>query len=279
MTLTKPQIALETPSGKGAGDENFPVGLRFLPHYQTIQIFYRFARAIDDIADNPQLSAEDKIERLTRFEEALIEGKGDRLACWKAYAVREICRQTEVSVQYGADLITAFKQDALKSRYQTWEELREYCRYSADPVGRFLLDLYQESKEAYSASDALCSALQVLNHLQDCTSDYCALDRVYLPLEWIDGQRIEDLGVPRINPGLSRAIERCLQEVALLLEEAKTLPSQLKSTPLYLKSKITLSLARRLLDRLRAQDPIQHEIRLSKRDFLMAGLKGVLLGR
>ena len=264
--------ALEVPSGKGAGDENFPVGLWFFPHYRTIRIFYRFARAIDDIADSPELSAEDKVERLSRFERALIDGEGDRDLCAKAYALRASCNQTGVSLRYGADLIIAFKRDAIKSRYQTWDEVLEYCRYSANPVGRFLLDLYQESKEAYPASDALCSALQVLNHLQDCGADYRLLNRVYLPLEWIEGHRLEDLGVPRRNLGLSRAIEGCLDRVACLLEQAEVLPRRLKSVPLYLKSRITLSLGRRLLARLRRRDPIEHDVRLSRGDFVMSSL-------
>ena len=275
MTAPLLPSPLETPSGKDAEDENFPVGLRFFPHYQTIKIFYRFARAIDDIADNAALAAADKIERLNRFEAALVDGKGDRLACHKAYALRQRCIEVGVSVQYGADLLTAFKQDAVKNRYQSWDELLEYCRYSANPVGRFLLDLHRESTDAYPASDALCAGLQILNHLQDCRADYCSLNRVYLPLEWIGPERVEDLGIPKVNAGLLQAIETCLERVTLLFEQASRLPGQLKSTSLALKSKITLSLARHLLTRLRNKNPIEHDVRLSKWDFASAGVKGV----
>ena len=79
-------------------------------------------------------------------------------------------------------MLHAFRLDAVKLRYRDWDDLMAYCRYSASPVGRQLLDLHGESRDTWPASDALCSALQVLNHLQDCADDYRLLDRVYLPL-------------------------------------------------------------------------------------------------
>ena len=81
------------------------------------------------------------------------------------------------------DLLTAFRADVSKRRYANWDELMHYCRYSAMPVGRFVLDLHGEDRSVWAYSDPLCSALQVINHLQDCAKDYRALDRVYLPLD------------------------------------------------------------------------------------------------
>src|SRR3546814_3843453 len=99
----------------------------------------------------------------------------------KATRLRLSLAATGVAAARGTDLIAAFKQDAVKRRYADWGELLGYCRLSANPVGRYLLDLHGEDPAGYAASDALCSALQILNHLQDCQGDYRQLDRVYLP--------------------------------------------------------------------------------------------------
>ena len=185
MTANTQQI--ETPSGKGAGDENFPVGSMLLPARLRPHVakFYAFARAIDDIADNPDLASEDKIARLDGFDRALTGALDDDDAYAKAYAIRDSCAETGVPVKHCRDLIVAFKQDAVKTRYRDWDDLIGYCDNSASPVGRYLLDLHGESRDGYRYSDALCNALQVINHLQDCKDDYLTLDRVYLPEPWL----------------------------------------------------------------------------------------------
>src|ERR1700761_4265964 len=112
--------ALETPSGKGAGDENFPVGSWLLPRALRphVAVFYAFARAIDDIADNPNLNPDEKIARLAQLARALETGSQDS-ALAKADALRVSCMATGVPVRHGLDLISAFKQDAIKTRYET----------------------------------------------------------------------------------------------------------------------------------------------------------------
>ena len=181
---------LETPSGKNAKSENFPVGSWLLPAALRphVAAFYAFARAGDDIADNPALAPEDKIARLTAFGDALAEGEGDPRLFAKAHALRRSLAETGVPARHGLDLLEAFKQDAVKSRYRSWGDLIAYCNLSAAPVGRYLLDLHGESRDGWPASDALCNALQVLNHLQDCQEDHREMDRVYLPLEWLEAQ-------------------------------------------------------------------------------------------
>ena len=142
-----PSDAIETPSGKGAGDENFPVGswllpARLRPH---VAIFYRFARAIDDIADNPDLRPDDKIARLSRFEAAVTGAETDDPALATAHRMRESLAQSGVASQHCVDLVAAFKQDAIKPRYHDWSDLLGYCALSANPVGRYLLDLHGET--------------------------------------------------------------------------------------------------------------------------------------
>jgi squalene synthase HpnC len=270
---------VETPSGKGAADENFPVGSWLLPAALRphVAIYYAFARAIDDIADNPALAAEDKIARLAAFEAALVDPAADRPGLEKASRLRASLAATGVTAARGTDLVAAFKQDAVKRRYADWGELIGYCRLSANPVGRYLLDLHGEDPAGYAASDALCTALQILNHLQDCQGDYRALDRVYLPQDWLAAEGL-DVGVLEAAaspPGFRRLLDRCLDGVDRLLAEASQLPGQLRSARLAMEAAIIVQLARRLARRLRAGDPLAGRVALSRADFLLCGLKGV----
>ena len=277
---------VETPSGKGAGDENFPVGswllpARLRPH---VAAFYRFARAIDDIADNPALAPGDKIARLSRFAAAISGAETSDPALETAHRLRASLAETGVTARHCLDLIVAFKQDATKPRYDDWADLMGYCETSANPVGRYLLDLHGEAASDYPSSDALCSALQVLNHLQDCGDDYRSLDRVYLPGDWLAaaGTRVEALDAAGCAPGLRAVFDRCLDGVAELLVEARALPGRLRNTRLAMESAVILRLAERLTIRLRQGDPLAGRVALGRLDFLLCGLGGaggVLLQR
>ncbi len=282
---------VETPSGKGAADENFPVGSWLLPaalrpHVAT---YYAFARAIDDIADNPDLAPEDKIARLSAFEAELTDPAAGpttkpRPGLEKASRLRKSLAATKVTAARGTDLIAAFKQDAVKLRYADWGELIGYCRLSANPVGRYLLDLHGEDPAGYGASDALCTALQILNHLQDCQDDYHELDRVYLPGDWLaaEGLDVTVLDLTASPAGFRRLLDRCLDGVDTLLEEAETLPGRLRSARLAMESAVIVQLAKRLTVLLRKGDPLAGRVALARGDFVLCGLKGVLgvqLGR
>lgn len=272
--------AIETPSGKGAGDENFPVGSRLLPARLRPHVarYYRFARAIDDIADNGALAPEDKIRRLDRFSLAITDPTDRDSALETAHALRESLAETGVTPRHCLDLIRAFKQDAVKLLYKDWPDLLNYCAYSANPVGRYLLDLHGEDTSAYVYSDALCSALQVLNHLQDCGDDYRTLHRVYIPEDWLaaEGLEVAVLGAGPSPPGLRRVLNRCLDGVEDLIETAELLPRHLKSWRLAMESEIILRLAQRLTRRLRTGDPLAERVALTKGDFILAGLGGVI---
>src|SRR5438552_8850527 len=202
--------SLETPSGKWRGSENFPVG-SFLIRRDLrahVHAFYRFARNADDIADNPGLTADDKIARLDRMAAILDGAPGEDSPA--SAAMRKSLLETGMTAQHCHDVLHAFRLDAVKLRYRDWDDLMGYCRYSASPVGRQLLDLHGESRATWPASDALCSALQVLNHLQDCTDDYRRLDRVYLPLNDLAaaGIGVEVLAAPMSCPALRRVVVR-----------------------------------------------------------------------
>lgn len=285
--MAEPAVSgvVETPSGKGRSDENFPVGSWLIrrdlrPH---VHAFYRFAREADDIADNGALSAAEKVRRLERMG-AVLDGapsnNGGADDSPSAAAMRQSLRATGVTAQHCHDVLTAFKQDATKLRYRDWDDLMNYCRYSASPVGRQLLDLHGESRATWIPSDALCSALQVLNHLQDCAEDYRRLDRVYLPEPWLvaEGARVEDLRGASSSPGLRRVIDRLLDDTDKLIATARALPAAVKSPGLSRECAAIVALATRLAARLRRGDPLAMRVKLSPVDFALATLIGFVRG-
>jgi hydroxysqualene synthase len=275
--MTAAPATIETPSGKWRDAENFPVGSFLIrrdlrPH---VHAFYRFARNADDIADNPNLTADEKIARLDRMATILDGAPGG--AAPAASAMRESLIETGVTAQHCHDVLHAFRLDAVKLRYKDWDDLMAYCRYSASPVGRQLLDLHGESRETWPASDALCSALQVLNHLQDCADDYRLLDRVYLPLEDLAaaGIGVEVLAEGETNPGLRRVFDGLLDQTAVLINEARGLAPCVAASGLRWECGVIVELAARLLRRLLRQDPLAVRVKLRKSDFLGAFVVGV----
>lgn len=267
--------AVEASSGKGADDENFPVGSFLIagPLRPHVKAYYDFARAADDIADAPHLDPADKIHRLDAFD-AVLRGRAEGLS--KPAALRHACGETGVPLERGSDLLIAFRQDAHLLRYETFDALKGYCANSAEPVGRFLLDLHGEDPDLYPASDGLCTALQVLNHLQDMKQDLEHLDRCYLPLRWLEeeGETLDAVRAAETSPGLRRVIDRLLAGIEPLLARAEGLHF-LTSRRLAAESAIILRLARRLHARLAKGDPLATRVALSKGDFAAAGAAGV----
>ena len=263
--------SVETWSGKGRTDENFPVGSALIrpalrPH---VHAFYAFARNADDIADSPVLTAPDKLRRLALME-AVLTGKADDDASPSTATMRRSLKETMVSAQHSLDLLAAFRQDATKRRYATWRELHDYCRLSAMPVGRHVLDLHGEAAATHAASDPLCAALQVLNHLQDGAKDLRALDRCYLPADALDaaGARVTDLAAPRETPALRRVFNRLLTEVDKLHDAAAALPGMVRDRRLRLEVAVILGLSRRLAQRLRDGDPVAKRVKLRRLDMV-----------
>ncbi|HXQ50493.1 MAG TPA: squalene synthase HpnC [Stellaceae bacterium] len=272
--------AVETPSGKGRGDENFPVGSWLIrrdlrPH---VHAFYCFAREADDVADNPLLAPDDKVRRLDRMGAVLDGAAGEDAPA--ATLMRASLAATGVDAQHCHDVLRAFRLDATKLRYRDWDDLMEYCRYSASPVGRQLLDLHGEARATWPASDALCSALQVLNHLQDCGEDYRALDRVYLPQDDLAacGARVGELAADRSSPALRATLDRLLDGTDALIAKARFLPPGVRSPGLRRECAVIVGLATRLARRLRHGDPLAARVKLKRADFIAAFLVGFLRG-
>jgi len=275
------ETALETPSGKAARDENFPVGsillpARLRPH---VTVFYAFARVADDIADDPALAPADKIARLDRLSVAL-GGAEDGPAVEKAAAMRASLGVTGITPRHCLDLLDAFRQDATKRRYNGWDDLMEYCMRSAAPVGRHLLDLHGEEQALYPLSDALCNALQVLNHLQDCAADCRELDRVYIPEPWLaaEGLGVEVLKAAHGDAALRRVLDRLLDGVDRLLTGAAPLAAGLKNRRLAMEAAAIQAIARKLSALLRWRDPLAARVRLGRAAYASCIAEGIWRG-
>ena len=269
--------SVEVPSGKGRGDENFPVGSRLIrpalrPH---VHAFYDFARNADDIADDPSLSSDEKLERLDTMGTVLI-GDSDE-GSPSALRLRDSMDKTGVTPKHSLDLLHAFRQDAVKHRYDTWQELVDYCRYSAMPVGRHVLDLHGESVATYPASDGLCAALQVLNHLQDCARDLAELDRCYLPRDLLEGssETTEALKATRCSSGIRRVLDEMLDRTEALNSAGAALPGQVRDRRLRVEVAVISGLAYQLARRLRREDPLAQRVKLHRGDVINSVLRAI----
>src|SRR5687768_3817843 len=215
------KAAREHRSGKGHKDENFPVASFVIEprHRGLILAFYEFVRIADDIADHATLSPTEKLAQLDRLEAELL-GSGDGQA--EALRLRDALAERGMAAQHPCDVLTAFRMDVTKLRYADWNELIHYCKYSAMPVGRFVLDVHGESKATWVASDALCAALQIINHIQDCGDDFRNLDRVYVPHDTMQatGMTIDMIGKDRASPQMLAALRTLTAGTERLLTDS-----------------------------------------------------------
>ncbi|MDD2877593.1 MAG: squalene synthase HpnC [Acidiphilium sp.] len=264
--------SVELASGKDKGDENFPVGSWLIRRdlRRHVHAYYAFARNADDIADHPTLAPNDKIARLDVMD-AVLTGTSDH-GSQSALRLRASLAATGVDPVHASDLLIAFRQDATKHRYATWAELMHYCRYSAAPVGRYVLALHNETTATWPASDALCASLQVLNHIQDCARDFAELDRSYLPGDWLarEGIAPEAVRDPALTPPLRRVLDAMLAETATLNRTAAALPRLVRARGLRLETAIILGLAQRLHARLCRADPLAARVKLRRSDAIGA---------
>jgi squalene synthase HpnC len=246
-------------SGKGHNDENFPVAsVLIAPRYRPpVMAFYHFVRFADDIADHATAPPEEKL-RLLEAMRATLSGESD--ASPEGVRLRQACDEGHLTIVHALDLLEAFRRDVTKLRYADWDELIDYCRYSAMPVGRFVLDVHGESRNLWPVNDALCAALQVINHLQDCAKDYRALNRVYIPEPLLAeaGTGVEALAAPAASPALKGVIHSLAAKNAELLAKSRRFASGIRDTRLALEVDLIQTLAEDLNARLMRRDPLSH---------------------
>jgi hydroxysqualene synthase len=273
-SATPAEPNVEIWSGKDKKDENFPVGSWLIRKNLRAHVhaFYSFARNADDIADHAELPPAEKIDRLNIME-AVLTGAREK-GSPSGLRLRASLAQSGVSAIHARELLVAFRQDATKTRYENWAELMDYCRYSAAPVGRYVLELHGETRITWPASDALCASLQVLNHLQDCAGDLRSLDRCYLPQDWLaeHGVATDDIARNKTEPGLRATFDDMLRETRKLNLAAASLPGLVKARRLRVETALIAAIARRLTERLQNNDPLAMRVKLKLPDLLSATL-------
>jgi squalene synthase HpnC len=271
--------AAQLRSGKGSGDENFPVASWLVEarHRRPILAFYEFVRIADDISDHASLSPSEKLAHLDSLEASLL-GQNDTNAA--GVTLRAALAERDLSPQHAQDLLRAFRQDVTKLRYNNWDELIDYCRYSAMPVGRYVLDVHGESRATWPASDNVCAVLQIINHLQDCVVDHRNLDRVYIPLDALAaaGSSVEDLLAPRASPQLRACLRGLAERTDALLDGGAGLPGQVQHRRLALELSAIVTLARHFIRLLRERDPLSERVRMGKMGVAAWGVLGAAKG-
>lgn len=268
-------------SGKGIADENFPVASRLLAarHRPVVAAYYRFARTADDIADAATLTVDAKLGALDVMQ-AVLEGEADPAFSAEAAALRPLLLERGVPLEVATDLLVAFRADSRGEICHSWDDLLGYCVHSANPVGRFLLRLHRAPPAADGPSDALCTALQILNHLQDLREDWIVLRRLYLPLEWIEaaGAAPEDMVHSPMPEAFRGPILEALDRTDHLIAQARPLPGLIGERGLTMQSRMVVDLAERLSRRLRRAAPETAGIKATSTDWLHAALKGIAAG-
>ena len=250
-------------SGKGHRDENFPVAswLVRADARAPIMAYYRFARAADDIADHPAATPQDKLARLAAMRAGL-GGAGAQVAMDLAATAQA----RGLDLVHAQDLLDAFVQDVTVHRTADWNALIAYCRLSAMPVGRWVMDVHGEDRALWPLSDALCAALQIVNHLQDCGKDYRAIDRVYVPCDLLDaaGVPIGALGEARSSPALRAVIRDCAERTLTLLRQSAPFAAAIKDARLAAEVAVIQRLAVDLAEGLTRRDPLGENVHHSK---------------
>lgn len=269
--------ASELRSGKGDRDENFPVASWIIHprHRALILAYYNFVRTADDIADHATLPADQKLGYLDLLEAELL-GKGDTQA--EAVALRRALAERGMAPRHALDVLIAFRMDVTKLRYETWDEVIHYCRYSAMPVGRFMLDVHGESTSTWAASDALCAGLQINNHLQDCGKDFRELNRVYLPRDALaaHGASVEQLGLAQSPPAMLACLQSLAARNEALLEEGRSLTAEIRDFRLGVDVAVIQAYADRIVRLLKVRDPLRERVHLNKFELLAFSLAGII---
>ena len=237
--------------------ENFPVVSFLIPKTlrKHVAIIYWFARTADDYADEGNFSEGDRLEKLNNFEyrtKQLLIGKAESDY---EIALANTIIEKNLSAENFYNLITAFRQDVIKNRYENFDEVIDYCTYSANPVGRLILELFDiRSEGAINYSDKICTALQLTNFLQDVSIDY-KKGRIYLPQDEMDMLQITEkmFEDKENNHKLKQLVKHNVDRIQNLFNEGKKL-FPLLSRRLKVEIVWTVAGGEEILDQIRKND-------------------------
>lgn len=268
-------------SGKSYSDENFPVASFLMTKKirRIVRIFYFFARMADDVADHQTLQKHHKIKILKSFDNTLSRNKKTHNKILNDIILK--FKDLPSGKKYSRNLLKAFLMDASNKKYLKWGDLLYYCKYSANPVGRFVIDAVKEEKnieKIYEASDNLCTALQIINHMQDCQKDFEELNRVYIP-ESLFKKYSLDISVLKKRESVENFEKlkiEIIERVLISLEKTKYGLSYIRSWRLRKETLIILNIAKRLCNLLKKRDPLKEKIKLSRIELIFCFFKGIM---
>ena len=268
-------------SGKSYSDENFPVASFLMTKKirSIVRVFYFFARMADDIADHQKLSSNKKKNILLFFDNAISKSKKTNNKVLDKMIAR--FKELPSGKKYSRNLLKAFMMDASNKKYKNWNDLLYYCKFSANPVGRFVIDAVNERKnieKIYEASDNLCTALQIINHIQDCKKDFKELNRVYIPESFFKKYSLDKkiLRKSKSIENFERLKIEIVDNVLVSLRKTKLGLREIQSWRLRKETLIILNIAKRLCNLLKINDPLEKQIKLSRIDFIFCFFKGIM---
>ncbi len=260
--------------------ENFPVASFLLPKNKRndIAIVYWFARTADDLADEAEISADERLNLLNEFENNFLRSLEGNCFNDEFKILIDVIRNNNLTTKYFLDLISAFKQDVIKNRYNTFDEVLDYCSRSANPVGRIVLEIFNiRDEEAMNYSDKICTALQLTNFYQDVEIDF-AKNRIYFSKD--DMKRFgvtEEVFMSKVNnSNFSELMKFSIDRTRKLFNEGKSLLRYL-SGRLKLEIKWTIAGGETILSKI---EKCNYQIfgnrpKLSKSDFISILLKSI----
>lgn len=261
--------------------ENFPVASFLLPKNKRddIAIVYWFARTADDIADEGQFSASERISALDEFENNFIDSLQQKYADSKFKILSDVVIRNNLNPKYFTDLISAFKQDVTKNRYNNLAEILDYCNRSANPVGRIVLNIFNIfNEDAYKYSDLICTALQLTNFYQDVEIDY-AKGRIYFPLDEMNHFQVTEnmFEMKENNHNFSALLKHSVNRTRDFFTEGKNLFRFLKGR-LKLEIKWTVAGGEKILSKIEKNDfqIFGKRPKLNKTDFISILLKSIV---
>ena len=264
--------------------ENFPVASFLIPknYRKEIAIVYWFARTADDIADEGEFSSNYRLEKLEQFEKQFLESieKGSDHPNFNLLS--SVIKKNNLSTDYFTDLLSAFKQDVIKTRYNNYHEVLDYCKRTANPVGRILLGLFKvHDAEAIKCSDKICTALQLTNFYQDTLLDFTK-GRIYYPQDELKMFSVTEkmFELKENNPNIKALVKYNIERVQQLFDEGRDINNYLSGRFKY-EIKWTISGGEKILSKIRKNDFNVFDYRpvLNKFDFIKLLIKSLFNGR
>jgi squalene synthase HpnC len=254
--------------------ENFPVASFLLPKYyrKDVAIVYWFARTADDLADEGKLDSESRLIELDKFEREFEKSLKGKSKNFNFNQLADVIAKRNLTTQYFYDLLSAFKQDVEKKNYENFIELLDYCKRSANPVGRILLELFNIiEKEAIISSDKICTALQLTNFYQDTIIDI-KKGRNYYPIDEMKMFNVTQnmFELEQNNPNIKELLKHNVQRTQTLFDEGKNLLKYLNGRFKF-EIKWTIAGGEKILDKIRKNDynVFLQRPKLSKIDFIL----------